>query len=729
MSQIHPELLNSNHPPSHSPLHNNNNNNPSSIATLHDGNSQTPLIPSSSKTQEQKFCSQFLLVRLIEKLPFSVKLLGPSLVLVFIVLVFSWIIVSLIAREVHSSATLTARSKWTFFISELVYCTLQERTLMTFLVASSVSGSTLPDDMFNQLFNVRNQTDEALRTLLSLTNNDVIPSSQYIETFPIALSRARQNWTSMSPSSVYESIAFFNEWNSMMISSVIALNAYIQDPSYSLLHGSLYHLLYMKELTGQQHAIGNIRVMRNLTERLQDEQVMIQNQAKFSLLQSQWMASNNLEIWNTFKQSVLVNSSLLLSEWNNNLTQQVLNIQNVETLTKQLTEAYISSVHQRNIGLLVLWMVMDLLIVVFCIWISLQFSHSIQLSWNNLQEIVRRQELYKSFIPSHVLLQLEGNNEEENVVEETEVRASKDDVKSKASNTESSTIDSIDMKHHNNKPNLAARFELYLDRKRISMLQLKFKGIEEILDFIGPNEIVEILKDVFERIQYASKASHGLLELWKDDSVTIVFNASKDQARHEQRALKTCMELKYRLTDMKKSKWLSNIKAQYLILASSHLEFQFAVHSQECLCGNIGSADLRSFKILGSIYENLSRLISFADRMEVKVVCEESISKLARTFFHTRYIGETELMEEGNIEQTSQVFELGAPLDVSEDEWLYELANKQKNDEWKDYNEACKEFFARNYTVALSKFLEHSIKHRNDLATENMIALCRKHSR
>ncbi|KAF0976247.1 hypothetical protein FDP41_004922 [Naegleria fowleri] len=755
---------------------------------------------SSSTTTTTTKTASFLLKR-FEQLPLSIKLFLIVLISMFFLLLFSGVILYYTSSHVQSSSFMIQLSRWNALLNDLIQCTQQERAHSSFILASASSSSlnfttqnnnnatTTTMDSFNLttldphhgLQVAQSETDQVLKLLLEQKTN-VHKSLQETTTaktsttttepshpfrilidrldneFLQELKQQREKMLSSLQRSSNEIIDFFSKWNREIMFTMYALSYFIQDPSYLTLHLSFHTLMYMNELLGQEQTIGNqILSSQNKTEDdlLSLRQWIHHFQAQRSLLENNLLT--NERIWNVFERDVLhhpvfascmdmeehlknhqVNlSQWTFQEWHTNMTLHMSNLDQVTVWTRTLSEEYLSTLHGRNIGLLILFLSWEMIGAFVVIGFSLACSHSIMKSWQKLSDLVRQQELYKSFIPSHVLLQIEANNnnnnnnDEEDMVEEHRVSQSKEEVKSRASNnTESHTVrSSTDGKHQKYKQDLAARFELYLDRKRVSMLQLKFKGLDEILDFISPNEIVEILKDVFEKVQHATKASHGVLELWKDDSVTIVFNASKDQHRHEQRAIKTCMELNFRLRDLQKSKWLSNVKTQFLILASSHLEFRFAIHSQECLCGNIGSSDLRSFKILGSIYENLSRLISFADQMEVRVVCDENFSKIAQTMFHTRYVGDTEMMEEGNIAQECNIYEIGAPLNVSEDEWLYELANKQKNDEWQDYNAACKEFFAHNYEQALVKFLEHSKKHRNDLATENMIALCRRNSR
>nr|CAG4713661.1 unnamed protein product [Naegleria fowleri] len=356
------------------------------------------------------------------------------------------------------------------------------------------------------------------------------------------------------------------------------------------------------------------------------------------------------------------------------------------------------------------------------------FSRSIASPWHKIVELQRLQELYKSFIPAHVLLQIEAENGDEDDYMKIEDDVPKEeDVKSKDpshTSASNSTLQSS-TRYNSNKIDLASKFSLYLEKKKVSMIQVKFQGLEWILDNGTPIEIIEILKDIFEKIQFSTRSTSSLMEHVDDDSVSIVFNASRDQSRHEEKAIKTCMDLSDKLRELQNAKWMHSDKS-HSILAANHIVFRFAIHVQHCLCGNVGTADIRSFKILGSIYENISNLTNHASQMHLRIVCDETISKISQSLYHTRFVGFTNFVDEVNTYKSSNVYEIGAPLSVSDDEWLYELANKQKNEEWNDYNMACKAFFATNFGLALLGFEKYEQGHSHDLPTKHMIQLCKK---
>ena len=141
------------------------------------------------------------------------------------------------------------------------------------------------------------------------------------------------------------------------------------------------------------------------------------------------------------------------------------------------------------------------------------------------------------------------------------------------------------------------RFSLYLEKKHISMICVKLEGLEHIISTTPPNEVVEILQDFFERVEFVSKSTSSLMEPSDNFTISIAFNASKEQSMHEERAVKACVDLSSRLADLQKNKWNQ--------MANSHslntCQFRLAIYVQQCLCGNVGTNDKRLFKILENL--------------------------------------------------------------------------------------------------------------------------------
>lgn len=67
-------------------------------------------------------------------------------------------------------------------------------------------------------------------------------------------------------------------------------------------------------------------------------------------------------------------------------------------------------------------------------------------------------------------------------------------------------------------------------------------------------------------------------------------------------------------------------------------------------------------------------------------------------------------------------------MSISNDEWMYELQQQEKNDKWKKYNEATKLYFEKYYpqaTLLINEFLE---KNHNDLPARNFQKRCLERS-
>lgn len=479
--------------------------------------------------------------------------------------------------------------------------------------------------------------------------------------------------------------------------------------------------------------------------------LFVQNQAKISHFQHILQVKDVSSIWDTFTRTVLRSQAYLIcleiedylvanafsrnltkyagSIWFGNMTQHINNMRLVELYISSISQQYSSQLFHHSVGVMMAYIISSVIAICFSVFTSIIFARSIASPYQKIVELQHLQDLYKSFIPPHVLLQIEGR---EGQPEEVRPFVFDSIAKESVRNSKQSrkSMDSLRGSHmfmtsrSKSKHDLASKFSLYLEKKIISMVQVRIQGLSLIMNESLPSDIVLLLQDIFEKIQQSTRSTSSLMEHTQDECITVAFNASKDQPNHEDRSLKLCVDLKKKLDEVKNTKWKTNPQqSPCFAKAASGIVFRFAVLCKSCFCGNVGTLEVRSFKIMGSIHDHLERMTEFCCRQQVNVVCDHSVYKNASRLFHTRFIGYVDVLEEDQ-SVAHELYEIGASLQVNQDEWFYELDHKQRNERWKEYNEAVRDYFSNNFELALTEFQEYSNKYPDDLPTKYMMELC-----
>nr|CAG4717226.1 unnamed protein product [Naegleria fowleri] len=365
------------------------------------------------------------------------------------------------------------------------------------------------------------------------------------------------------------------------------------------------------------------------------------------------------------------------------------------------------------------------------------------------QEMLKKLKLYRAFIPSHLLQEIEGEQQQPqesvgNSLNNSQLGNS--NVKHSSHSSKSGSKHTLNSSLKSSQYSSVNKFSLYIEVKQVSFVGIFIEGLEMWYlnaETNGTKELLSLLSDIFEQVNTASRVSGCHFDTFDNDLIILSFNSSKDQKNHIEKALSLSQNLLEKLKDVKQSKYKSESekhrKSHGTQLKNHHLvdglNFRIAVISQKVYCGNVGTSDSKFFSVVSSMRKNLDQLIEVAHRLEISIVFPERIYQKASEMYQTRFVDLKELVDdsflspscflnsssclspeeasEPNIVLRSQLFtkeaiyELGESNQVENDqEWMYELNHKQKLLKWKKYQEACVAFFSDQYEQALTLFEE-----------------------
>ena len=198
--------------------------------------------------------------------------------------------------------------------------------------------------------------------------------------------------------------------------------------------------------------------------------------------------------------------------------------------------------------------------------------------------MVERIRLYRKFIPGHLLSKLDNNNSEDGEVEKVEETPLQEKHKDSSSFSNSNTNSHsgiLSRKLLKQQSSVVNMFSLYLEKKRVTAVSAFLDGVNILFNNANPKECLSILTDVFDVINYVAKISNGQVGKFENETVTILFNASGDQHKHEMKGLQCCHTLLKKLITLQENKLSQHIV--YENNPTLNLDFRIVATAQECM--------------------------------------------------------------------------------------------------------------------------------------------------
>lgn len=296
---------------------------------------------------------------------------------------------------------------------------------------------------------------------------------------------------------------------------------------------------------------------------------------------------------------------------------------------------------------------------------QLESLHVLPSNFSEVKEIqkhfafmVKKILAYRAFIPSHLLSKMDEDQvttTEHVVTPITKEQVNKhtptvpsDDKHDKQQHplSESSSshewvggMSSSLRSHHASTKNL---FALGLEQRPVTVLAIQFGGLSLVFSSGKLSDSVSMISDWFELIQSCCKTSFGHVGNFQNDILTISWNATFQQGKHEWKAASSAdMILKRKKTVM--DKWSK-------LLTSESNDIKMALCTQACSTGNVGCESSKQQVILGSIFTNLQSLLKISHKFNISFVASENVQKCLESYFMTRMVAMTSLLRDEDYE-------------------------------------------------------------------------------
>jgi adenylate cyclase len=161
-------------------------------------------------------------------------------------------------------------------------------------------------------------------------------------------------------------------------------------------------------------------------------------------------------------------------------------------------------------------------------------------------------------------------------------------------------------------------------RREMSVLFSDLRGFTTITEKGQPEDLVQQLNEYFTRMVEIVFRNGGTVDKFVGDMVMALFGAPVDDVDHADDAVTTAVEMVRELGELNR-RWAAEGRVQ--------LDIGIGVNSGDMIAGNIGSAAIMSYTVIGDNVNLGSRLESLNKEYRTRIIISEATrSRLAKSY-------------------------------------------------------------------------------------------------
>ncbi len=319
--------------------------------------------------------------------------------------------------------------------------------------------------------------------------------------------------------------------------------------------------------------------------------------------------------------------------------------------------------------------------------------------------MTKRLKTLRSFIPDHVLSALEAdNNANVNISSFHLKKHSKDDTTSDTSTVNNSGRFSGSQR---TKSTLA----IGVRNGKLTVAVIEIGNTAKYFEEGSPMDYSNLYRDVINNVHSISRKFGAEFVSCTHNRITLVWNAFNPFQDHINKGSTFVNSFKGQLNQLQ-SQW----SQQSMIQTSIHIGLSSGVGYY----GNIGSTRQRYFTVFGSVLDSAIQCVTTAREWNIEVVCCSTVAKGVESRFMTRPF--TFLAQDPSF----VMYEIGPMKAVKDDEWMYEMEQKEKYNRWSPCIQAFGHIQQRSYSEASKLLTQYLEKEPGDTVAQQMLSRCEK---
>ena len=192
------------------------------------------------------------------------------------------------------------------------------------------------------------------------------------------------------------------------------------------------------------------------------------------------------------------------------------------------------------------------------------------------------------------------------------------------------------------------QFEHYLDPRQVKQLQDKpellvlggekryatflftdVRGFTNMSETLPPEQVTYIMNKALTAQQSAVQANGGMVDKYIGDAMMAIFNAPLDQIQHENKAIKTAIDIQKNMVVLNKELVQQNLP---------EIAIGIGIHTGEAVIGNMGSDTRFDYTAIGDAVNTAARLESATKEYKVDLLIG-STTKI-KTNYKLNYVNE-----------------------------------------------------------------------------------------
>ena len=169
------------------------------------------------------------------------------------------------------------------------------------------------------------------------------------------------------------------------------------------------------------------------------------------------------------------------------------------------------------------------------------------------------------------------------------------------------------------------------ERRRVTVLFADIRGFTAISEGMRPEEVVEILSEVFDRMVDVVLRNHGTIDKFLGDGMMVIFGVPLMIPTKEEHAITAALEMQRELQVLADKRAAEGKRP---------VRMGIGINSGSAVVGNIGSKERMEYTAIGDTVNLASRLESATKDLGVEIIVSEQTYDAVRPLFKWKPTGE-----------------------------------------------------------------------------------------